>query len=419
MIGFLAAGAALVVLALALLFRPFYWKRASSGTSRRALNAAIYRDQLAKLDRDRDEQMIGAEDHAQARTELQRMLIEDASVDDATVTLRPPKKTLLAVGIVLPLAAIGFYLWLGSPATLEPSGAQHQMQAQDLDRMLDTLVKKLEKEPENVQGWAMLARSYKSMGRNLEAERAFSRTGALLDTDAQLLAAYADVVASNANGNLAGKPMELIEKALRIEPDNGMALWLLGTAAFQRNEFAKAIQIWERLAQQLTPGSEDDQMLQNTISQTYAKLGKTPPTARAAAPATATKAATAAKAPTDKAGAANAAASVSGQVDLDAALKDKVGPNDIVMVIARLPGSRMPLAVARLPAAPWPVKFSLDDSLAMNPQSLLSTAGQVEVEIRISKTGMAMPQAGDLLSAAQTVKVGASGLKLRVDHVRP
>jgi cytochrome c-type biogenesis protein CcmH len=408
MIGFLVAGAVLVALVLALLFRPFFWNPGRNQVSHRQLNTAIYRDQLARLERDREEDLIGQTDYEQAKLELQRRLIDDASVEDAKVTLHPPKKTMVAVGIALPIAAIGLYFLLGNPATLAPNGPQHKVEAQELNRMLEGLAQKLEKEPENLQGWAMLARSYKAVGRNIEAEQAFARAGSFLDSDAQMLATYADVVATNAGGNLSGKPTELIEKALKADPNNGMAMWLAGTAAFQRNDFDKAVKIWERLVQQVAPDSEDEQMLQNAISEAYAKAGK-------AAPAKATKGAPVAK----NAKAAGAGVTVSGTVELAPLLKGNVKPTDIVMVIARLAGTRVPIAVLRTPASQLPLKFTLDDSLAMNPQSLLSTAGQVDIDVRISKTGMAMPEPGDLLSPMQTVKVGASGLKLVVDHTRP
>jgi cytochrome c-type biogenesis protein CcmH len=280
--------------------------------------------------------------------------------------------------------------------------------------MLAGLAKKLEKEPGNLQGWAMLARSYKAVGRNADAEQAFGRAGSLLDSDAQLLADYADVIASNAGGNLGGRPTELIDKALKVDANNGMALWLSGTAAYQRGDYDKAIGTWERLVAQLEPGSEDEQMLQNAIGEAYTKSGKSAPTvARGGGSAGSPN-------PNTKGQAAStASAGVSGEVELDAALKAKALPTDIVMVIARLPGTRMPMAVLRVPASQLPLKFTLDDSLAMNPESLISNAAQVEVEVRISKTGLAMPEPGDLLSKAQIVKVGSKGLKLRVDRVRP
>jgi cytochrome c-type biogenesis protein CcmH len=155
-------------------------------------------------------------------------------------------------------------------------------------------------------------------------------------------------------------------------------------------------------------------MLQNAIGEAYTKSGKSAPTvARGGGSAGSPN-------PNTKGQAAStASAGVSGEVELDAALKAKALPTDIVMVIARLPGTRMPMAVLRVPASQLPLKFTLDDSLAMNPESLISNAAQVEVEVRISKTGLAMPEPGDLLSKAQIVKVGSKGLKLRVDRVRP
>lgn len=414
MIGFLVVGTLIVVLVLALLFRPFYWKGAGADVSRRQLNTMIYKDQLARLEIDRNEKMIAQDDYEQAHAELQRRLIDDDSVADAKVTLQPPKKTMIGIGIALPVLAVVLYVGLGNPATLDPKGPQHKVDASELNTMLEGLAKKLEKEPDNLQGWAMLARSYKAVGRNAEAEQAFGRAGSLLDSDAQLLADYADVIATNAGGNLSGRPTALIEKALKVDPNNGMSLWLSGTAAFQRNEFDKAIGTWERLVVQLEPGSEDEKMLQNAIGEAYAKSGKQ-------APVVASAAAGSTPNPHTKGPAANVNpnASVSGEVELDPALKAKAQPTDIVMVIARLPGTRMPMAVLRAPATQLPLKFTLDDSLAMNPASLISSTAEVEVEVRISKTGMAMPEPGDLLSKAQVVKVGAKGLKLRVDRVRP
>jgi cytochrome c-type biogenesis protein CcmH len=417
MIGFWVAGALAVLLVLALLFRPFLLKSSTVNVSRRQLNAAIYRDQLARLDRDRAENTLAEADYEQARAELQRRVIDDTAEADATSTLKAPKKTMLAVGLVLPLAAVALYVLLGSPATLQPGGSPPAATAQDMDRLTEGLAKKLEKEPDNLQGWAMLARSYKMLGRNMEAEMAFVRAGSFLDNDAQLLAIYADLAATNANGNFAGKPAQLIEKALKVDPENAMALWLAGTAAFRGNQYESAIRIWERLIQQVDPESEDGRMLQESINAAYTAAGKSAPKAALKAPA---------KGPVvtgaDPGGdqpKVSAATSVSGQVDLDAALKSKAGPNDTVMVIARGPGSRMPVAVVRANVSELPLKFTLDDSLAMSPQARISMSSQVEVEARISKSGMAQPESGDLMSTVQTVKLGASGIKLQVNKVRP
>ncbi|MBI2749711.1 MAG: c-type cytochrome biogenesis protein CcmI [Burkholderiales bacterium] len=417
MIGFWVAAALVVVLVLALLFRPFLLKTSGAGVSRRQLNTAIYRDQLARLERDRAENMLAETDYAQARDELQRRVIDDTRDEDAAATLRAPRKTMLAVGLALPLLAIGLYALVGNPVALDPgaypsNASQHAASPQDIERMVEGLAQKLEKDPDNRQGWAMLARSYKMLGRNAEAEQAFEKAGAILDNDAQLLAAYADLAASNANGNFAGKPMMLIEKALKVDPQNPMALWLAGTASYRSNQFETAIRIWERLVQQLEPDSDDARMLQDAIGSAYAALGKNAPKASPAL----SSSGNAGEATRAQAG---AGASVRGQVELDAALKAKAAPGDTVMVIARIPGMRMPVAVVRVNASELPLQFTLDDSLAMSPQARISAATQVEVEARISKSGMAQPDSGDLMSAVQTVKVGASGVKLVVNKVRP
>ncbi len=419
MMGFWLAVALVVLLVLALLFRPFLLKPATSDVSRRQLNASIYRDQLARLERDRLDGMIADADYATARAELQRRVIDDTQVADDAASLKAPKKTMLAIGLVLPLAAVVLYMALGKPATLEPNGPQRQVTAKDIEGMVQNLAQKLEKDPSNLQGWAMLARSYKMLGRPLEAEKAFEHAGAFLDDDAQLLAIYADIAATNAKGDFTGKPMQLIQKALRVDPKNAMALWLAGTAAFRGNQFNDAIRIWERLIPEVEPDSDDARMLHQSIEAAYTAMGKTAPKS-AKAPAMAAPGADAnyegAGAPPAKRG---AAVSVSGQVELDAELKSKAQPGDTVMVIARVPGTRMPVAVLRVHASDLPLKFTLDDSLSMSPQARISAATEVDIEARVSKSGMAQPEPGDLISKVQTVKVGSSGVKLQVNAVRP
>jgi cytochrome c-type biogenesis protein CcmH len=398
--GFVVAAAVTVALVLVLLMRPYFRRIVPGATSRQDLNSAIYRDQLAKLEQDLSEGTLGKEDYAQARAELQRRLLEESQDRDDAAKLNPPRKTMVGIGIALPLVAGAFYLMIGSPASMSPGGAHEMADPKELERMVVALAEKLEKEPDNPKGWSMLARSYKVMGRSVEAEKAFERAGSFIDDDASMLAAYADVVATNAGGSLAGKPTVLIQKALKADPDHPMALWLSGTADLEAKKYGQALQTWERLAAMLPPGSEDARMLEGAINDVRVRSGLA-----AKAPSTAVAAAV--------------GANVSGTVELDPALKGKAGPNDTVMVVARLPGTRMPLAAVRLRASELPVKFVLDDSQSMNPQSPLSAATEVEVEARISKSGMAKAESGDLISAAQTVKVGTAGIALRVAQVRP
>jgi cytochrome c-type biogenesis protein CcmH len=409
MIGFVIASAVIVALVLLLLLRPFFRSIGPRPTSHQDLNSAIYREQLAKLEQDLAEGALAKDDYAQARAELQRRLLDESQGEDRAVKLNPPRKTMMGIGLAVPIVAGAFYLLIGSPASMGEFTAQQQQQhapdSEELERMINALAAKLEKEPNNPKGWAMLARSYKAMGRTADAEKAFERAGAFIDDDAQMLASYADVVATNNGGSLAGKPAMLIQKALKADPDHPMSLWLSGTAHLEVKNYGQALRTFEKLASLLPPGSDDARMLQGAINDVRAKAGLPPGSAPAAAPAAVA--------------AAGAGGKVNGSVELDPSLKGKASPDDTVMVIARLPGSRMPLAVVRLRASQLPVQFTLDDSVSMNAQSPISAATEVEVEARISKSGLAKAEPGDLISAPQTVKVGAKGVALRVAKVRP
>ena len=425
MTGFIIAAAVIVVLALLVLLRNAIWRRQRPAQTHRQINAAVYREQLEKLEQDLKVGLLSEEDHAQAKTELQRRIIDEEEQEESGAQLRAPKATIAAIVVLVPVLAVGLYLYLGSPAALNPNAQPEQPTLQDVNKMVETLAKRLEQNPNDPQGWAMLARSYKVLGRSQEAERAFEKAGPAIEGDAQLLAIYADLAASNANGRFEGKPLELINKALKIDPDNAMALWLQGSAAFNSADFKGAIRAWEHVAKTLPAGSEDLQTLQGALNEAYAKIGKTAPTLAGGAPAAQEAPAGAAGAPAPQqaqaqaGGKASAQGSVSGKVDLDPALIAKVTPDDTVMVIARAPGSRMPVAVLRKKALDLPLQFSLDDSLAMGPMTRISTVDKVEIEARISKSGMAQPESGDLISAVQTVTVGAKGVQLHVNKVRP
>lgn len=405
MTGFVLGALATLLIALALLLRPFLRrKQASAGMSVRQMNAAVYREELARLDRDLAEGTLSAEDHAQSREELQRRALEDVRDDEPVAATRAPKKTMLALGVAIPVVALSAYVMLGNLRALDPAALQADAPANsaEVEKMVADFAAKMEKNPGDAKGWALLGRSYKVMNRPADAVKAYERAMPFIEKDPQELANYADALATLANGDLGGKPTQLLEQALKVDANNGMALWLYGTAALQRNEFDKAIATWEKLARQLPPDSEDGQAIAGAIADARERAGK--PAAAVAAAA--------------KSSAAPAGASVSGVVELTAALKAKARPDDIVMVIARPVGTRMPVAVLRARAAELPLKFTLDDSLAMSPQARLSTQGQVEVEARVSRTGQAKAEAGDLMSDVQTVKVGANGLKLQLDRVR-
>lgn len=270
---FLIAAALVLAATFALLSRPWWRSSRTDADTRRALNTAIYRDQLAEIEKDRASGELNESDYLEARAELQRRLLEDTDGQDAALDQPShPKRTLIALALVLPLAATGLYAWLGNPVGMDPMARRDFTQA-DIENMVAGLAAKLEKEPGNHQGWIMLARSYKAMGRYGEAERAFEKAMPLVEQSPQLLGAYADLLAMKSNGDLSGRPEELIAKALALDPDDLQNLWLAGTAAFNRGDFAAAITHWRRALARVPPDSEDAQMLAAIIAEASQKGG--------------------------------------------------------------------------------------------------------------------------------------------------
>ena len=404
MITFYIAAIVLVLLVLAALFRPFFWKTTVHHASRQQLNAAIYKEEIAKLEKERSEGLIDGATYEISHAEMRQRLFQDTSEDDGVAVLGSPKKTIIALTIFIPVIAAAMYFWLGSAQQIADGGAKQQVAQQDVEKMVAGLAAKMEQDPSNLKGWAMLARSYKVMGRPKDAEKAYDRAGSYLDTDPQLLADYADVSASNANGSFEGKPQAIINRALKADPNNMMALWLAGTADYNRGDYKGAVQVWGRLAKLLPADSEDMKMIQGSIMEARGKanLPPEPLVSQATSPV-----------------AAVSSKNINGTVEINPDLKSRIKPDYIVRVIARAPGARMPVAIMRGKAADLPLRFVLNDALAMTPDALISNLSEATIEVRISKSGQAKAEPGDLYSEIQTVKVGTNNLKVVVDQVRP
>lgn len=284
MTGFILGAALLVGLTLVLLLLPLR-QRASSAAdlSRTQINTAIYRDQIDELERDRAGGELAQADYDQALAELQRRLLEDstpaagAAAGNGAIRVAPDDTQALpwALGFGLPFAAVLLYLLLGNPAAINPlpPADPQRFGAEEIERMVSGLAAKLEKEPGNLEGWAMLARSYKAMGRLPEAARAYERAGTLLDTDANLLIDYADTLAS-ATG-FDAKVLALMDKALKLDPAHVEGLWLRGTAFFRNGQYAKAVHDWEALLKAVPAGSEAEQVVRANIAEARQKLSET------------------------------------------------------------------------------------------------------------------------------------------------
>lgn len=276
---FLIVAAILVALTLLFLIVPLLRPRAPGAeATRSAINAGIYRDQLAELERDFAGGGLNSADYEESRRELQRRLLEDAGgADAADARTQPARKSALAIGLALPIAAALAYFALGNIPALSPQSAQPpKVTAQQIEDMVAKLAARMEQNPDDLKGWVMLARSYKAMGRYEESARAFGKAEKTVNEDPNLLSDYAEALALSTGGSLRGRPSELLARALRLDPDFPDALVLAGTAAYEREDYAAAAAHWERLLKQLPPDSEDAQSLSESIKKARAKAQKQP-----------------------------------------------------------------------------------------------------------------------------------------------
>ncbi len=270
MTAFLIGAALLVGVTIAIIVRPLLRRPADLDFSHAQLNAAIYRDQLAELERDRAEGSLSPADYDQAVAELQRRLLEDVEVAVPAAAAPGGKALPVALGGALLVGSALLYMAIGSPQAIDPPALQSsRFGMADIDRMVAGLAAKLESEPENYRGWAMLARSYKVLERYPEAVAAYRRTGPLLDSDAQLLVDYADALAAAEQG-FGPEALSLIEKALKLDPANAQGLWLRGTAAFEAKQYDEAIADWQKLEALFPPDSEEAGIIRGKISQARA-----------------------------------------------------------------------------------------------------------------------------------------------------
>jgi len=354
MTSFLIPAFLLLALVLVLLLRPFIFPPKVEATSRRQMNAAIYREELEKLEAERTAGSMNSADYEIAHAEMRQRLFQDTNEEDDRSVMGSSKITVIGLCIFITVLSAGFYFALGDATRIAEKNAQQPMTQEGVEKMVAEFAAKMEKDPTNLQGWVMLARSYRILGRNEEAAKAYERAGNFIDSDPQLLADYADVLASNANGSFTGKPLLLINQALKLDPNNLMALWLSGTASYAASNYKAAVQTWEKLAQQLPPGTEDARSIEASIADARAKGGLS------------------AKASLNTKG-------ISGKIEISADLKSKVKSGDIVMVIARKPGERMPVAVLKTSVSEFPMDFSLTDALAMNPSAPLSQLSEASI----------------------------------------
>lgn len=386
-------------------------------------NAKVYRDQIADLDREHESGHISDAEWQQSRDELSMRLLEDTSAQDDPVAKqeKPALWTAVLVAVALPLSAVGMYMWVGEPDALNPMAVQSndKLDPTQLLQMAESLAQKLNDKPDNLQGWVMLGRTYRTLEKFDASVQAYDRA-LKLSADDDLKLERVEVLAMKSQGNFEGEPWNVIRDILQRDPQNYGALLMAGSASYSHEKFADALKYWQQARKPLAADNPDVPGLDEAIASVQQKLGM--PVQVAKGPSAQMNAAqTPAAAPSaNTSGAASTGLTVSGQVAIAEALKGKVKPSDVVFIYATpANGERMPLAIFKTTVAQLPLAFTLDDSTAMTPERKLSGAGEVLVKVRVSKSGNAMPQSGDLAGTLGPVKVGAKGLKLEIKDQIP
>jgi cytochrome c-type biogenesis protein CcmH len=380
---------------------------------------------MAELDREFVMGNLNYEELKAARDELSQGLLADVGVDGLTDASSSRasnsplassavlwRKPWLAIGLlvfVVPVSSMLMYSVLGEPAALDPMALKQgvdgsvEVTPEKLTEMATALTRRLQDEPNSMEGWVMLGRVQRARGHFEEAAEAYAKALAL-SRDDNLSIERAEVLAQKNGGSFAGEPWSIIQRVLTADPHHLNALFLAGSASYAEMNFNTALRYWERAREVVPADSPDAPELDRAIAEARSKLGlpAIPPRAVSAAETQASKA-------------AMAASSISGRVTLVKELQGLVASTDTVFVYATpVAGSRMPVAIVRTTADKLPFDFVLDDSTAMNPAVKISGMDEVTVRVRISKSGQAMAQPGDYGVSLTPVKPGSKGLNLMV-----
>ncbi|OYT20622.1 MAG: c-type cytochrome biogenesis protein CcmI [Nitrospira sp. UW-LDO-01] len=419
---------AMTLAVLGLVLRPLFMRQPTV-TNDQEKKLPVYRQQFSELEQDLANGLLTDDQYQAARSELERRVLEETgSTDASTVTTGGfvnLRLVALSLAMIIPASSGVLYWTLGNPAAMTHPAVSAALQggpggdgqmAEGLNQLIEQLRKKLEQNPNDGVGWGLLARSYMAMERYADAVPIFERATKLDPDNAGLLADYADALAVHQGRKLEGRPETLIQKALKLDPHNVKALMLSGTIAYNRKDFARAAKEWEEAHTYLpSDDQESSDQLKASIAEAKRRMGGGPsmnmlvanPPMEQAKPAK----------PTAQSGQSRA---ITGKVILGPNLANKASLPDTLFVFAKdVAGPPMPVSIVRASKKDLPFTFRLDDSTSPMPSRKLSDIDTVVIVARLSKSGKAMPESGDLEGMSQPIKPGAENITVVIDRERP
>lgn len=406
--------AVMVLVALGFVLPPLLGCKRSPGPPRRHVNRALHRKRLAELQTDLADGLLGTEQFESARDDLERESLEAL---EAPETLQRGLRRIhpgwmsVVVAVVLPLTAAGLYGALGgwtqlSDASQSPPDrgpvAQTDVAPARVRDMVTGLARRLRRNPDDLNGWRMLGRSYRVLGQFSKASDAYAHAYRLTHgNDPSVTADYAEVLALTNHQQFSGRADKLLQHALQLNPRQPKALWLAGWAEYQRGNYRTAVFHWKALARQVPAGSDEAKILKKRISATEALVKSAPPVSADSAPAT------------------GSGKRITVHVALAPGLSRKVVPSEPVFIYARAAnGPPMPVAAVRREVKDLPITVVLGDAQALLPSLKLSQQSRVMVGARISVSGTAIPQKGDLVANYKPATPGSTDVVLlTVNHV--
>lgn len=425
---FWAIVSAMTLAVLGLLVRPLL-KRPAQLTSEQEKTLPVYRQQFSELEQDLTNGLLTDDQYQTARHELERRVLEETGSTDTSSMMSGGLVNLrlvaLSLVLVIPAASGVLYWTLGNPAAMtHPAvsasssqggpGDDPQM-ADSLNQLIEQLRKKLEQNPNDGVGWGLLARSYMAMERYADAVPIFEKATKLDPDNASLLADYADALGVHQGRKLEGRPEALIQKALKVDPHNVKALMLSGTLAYNRKDFSRAAKEWEDAHAYLPPDDQESaDQLKASIAEAKRRLGGGPsmgmmvanPPMEQAKPAK----------PSAQSGQPRA---ITGKVVLGPNMAGKALPDTLFVFAKDVAGPPMPVSIVRASRKDLPFTFRLDDSTSPMPSRKLSDIDTVVIVARLSKSGKAMAESGDLEGMSQPIKPGAENITIVIDRERP
>ena len=388
---FLLLVVVLIAIAFVFILPPLWRKQSDLDIDLDQRNIQIAQHRLAELKENLRSGGLSQSQYDEQLADLEQALSDDLDIQSNVSPVSTQSRWIIYVLVIAtPLLAGTLYLSLGNYQAVSHSAEMaidtDAIKMAEINKMVSGLAEKLKNHPDDAQGWLMLGRSYHVLEQHTQAIEAFAHAYKLLGDQPEILLLYADALGYVNERNLTGKPSELIFKALALEPDNMKALWLGGMAKAQQGDAATATTLWKKLEILLPPGSEYQQEIQSLL----AKLEREMPSVNAHPEPTTNI----------------SSGSITVQVSLAPELIKSAAATDTVFVYAQaLSGPKMPLAIVRKQVSDLPITVSLNDTMAMMPNMKLSNFSEVKLLARVSKSGNAMSQAGDLIGAVNKVVI--------------